>query len=527
MTRRQDAFPPAAWAVRLRRRPAPRRGPGRAGVVACILLGIASPISCVVEEEHSAPELEQAGSRPLDVHAALARVFAGEELLSADSSSPLRALAERGDGAAQAWLAAFERAKEDATLEQKAGLVYLAGEACLGGVADEMRDLVDEVAAAPVPVERPCSLEELFDEGAALQGHAVRSLGRMVRPLCQEINGAANDRALSHLVRWIEADRGHLAGDAADSLLTFAPSVASRVRESLPRSRAWLLESQEIRRMEPYVDEVGGPRPPSASRLQAYGRCDPGEPEPNAVACHGAFHLDLSGDIYIDDTIAMHASYYSGENCEELATRYDAEIVFQNDTWDDGFGFHDACNRAKPFKRAVNALWLLEQSSSSPNEPGDFSGGVINWAYDYIRRKTPEIEGSCGMDGMATATTGRWCDLWPFCDERIELQANFHVQSVPVRAAVILHEARHTGGWDHDGDSCKSCDSRYSYRGANTIQVQWLAQFIRVGRYKTPLMVESALSYANTKLRQTYDDCPEMRISQEGWFVHDPSNCIR
>lgn len=93
-----------------------------------------------------------------------------------------------------------------------------------------------------------------------------------------------------------------------------------------------------------------------------------------------------------------------------------------------------------------------------------------------------------------------------------------------------MHEVRHIAGYDHVADAdCprqESCDSRYSYRGANTISVQWIAQFVRTGRHKTDFMKEDSLSYANHVLGRRYRTCPELLLSPDGYFYSaGPTAC--
>ncbi len=335
--------------------------------------------------------------------------------------------------------------------------------------------------------------------------------------------------ATQYLVNWVNVGKGGIEMTAAEQLLVFQAEQASELRLQVRSDRAKLLEPIELRTMKPFVEDTGPPKP-SATTLERYSECDPGGNY--SSDCEAPFNYDpyRDGYVFIQNAIAFNASFLDEDDCSSLAAKYDNEIDLENGTWDDGFGIHQPCDPTKPFARTVDALWLLENSSSN-NSSGNYSGGVIHWAYDYVKKESPEIEGSCSGDAMAGATSGFWCDIALFfCDERIELMANFHVQSAPVRASTILHEVRHIDGYDHDaGKDCPrggSCDSRYSYRGANTLSIQWLAQFVRMGRYTTPFMKEDVLSFANHVLARRYRTCPDFSLSPQGNFYWTgPSQC--
>ncbi len=486
--------------------------------IVAIFLG-AFLLSCTEPSEPK--ELGSITATLPDIDGALKRIYLGDDTYSdvqRGRTTPLTTLVDNPAGAT-AWLSAYNRTlKEDAG--RRSALLFLAGNACLDALVEPLAAIVEEEQHMEFAAVESCQGEAPPD--IPLAPFAVKAIGEITGKQCAELGSDSQnvDLGISLLANWVKRGHNGVHLKAAEQLLRHQPTHATRLRPELDARRSILLEPLEHRRFEPYVDD-SGPRPPTAETLARYDECDPQREYSSACEPPYDFALDPGrGDTFVQERIASIASQ-GGEDCVASSSRYHYEVGFQYNTWDDGFGVGDSCNPEKPYARAMNAVWLLEQSSFN-NPPGDYSDGVIHWAYDYVKSVTPEIEANCSEGAMATYTGGGWCDLWPWCDERIVLRANFHRVSLPVRAAGLLHEARHAGGYDHDaGDDCPrggSCDSEYSYRGANTISVQWAAQFVRIGRHSTALMRESALTYANHVLHKRYRRCSTFSLNEAGWF---------
>lgn len=117
--------------------------------------------------------------------------------------------------------------------------------------------------------------------------------------------------------------------------------------------------------------------------------------------------------------------------------------------------------------------------------PNDFNyyDTFLKWASAFVHRETFRVNGSC-TDSSALATTRYgatrrrdYTTLWK--------DFYYDVDAVR-RASTLVHEVRHAhgeGNARHSGScpSNSSCDPRWTYKGANTYQMLWLAAY-----YHTP-----------------------------------------
>lgn len=453
-----------------------------------------------------------------------------------DSLAILRA---QPDETLQSWRRLYDEQDPTQDVGHQTSLAFLLGELCLPGSAD----VLSELAAHPLPAEHgdgDCSGSSTLERAETVQTQLFRSLGKVSAKAC-EMGVERELEARRLLADWvIDTSRSprtrQLAGEA---LLEHHPTFAATLRPELSDDEDWMLAPFEERRVEMFVEDT----PPDSPEALASGEpvaasvggdtFSAGAPEPLAAvsaACasrlSAGWPTSSTSDSYIDSLIYWN-SWLGVESCGQLHSRYDSEVIFQNNTWDEGFGWNDPCNATKPMKRAINSFWVIEHASDTMNAPGDYSGGVIHWAWDYIKAKTPEFEGSCSSSAIAATNTNGFC-FWPFCgDERIRLMLPFWDQNVATRAGTLIHEARHAGGYDHNASdsSCPregSCDTSYSYRGANTLQVQWLAQYYRSGNASNYAARSAALGRANHILRRGYATCPNVQLNSAGYFYTVP-----
>lgn len=185
---------------------------------------------------------------------------------------------------------------------------------------------------------------------------------------------------------------------------------------------------------------------------------------------------------------------------------------FDKGDWDDGFGWHDACNIQRPLARTFNAIWCLEYSSPDPsNESYDMP--ILWWGGRYARSHIDELDARCG-DGSAFATTrrGGW-----FVDEWTRLFLDFfYTQGVPERAGTLVHEARHAdAGKSHTNGQ----DPDWAYNGAFRFQIAWLAWFMNQCNNTSPAMKIRARQDANNRLATRFAADPGFRIDANGFAV--------
>lgn len=494
----------------------------------------------VVAVESSVSELDiQEGLNALELGDETAIVYA-EGLESA-----LLRLREEPSDTLATWRGVYDQHLAVEDFDVRFSLIYMLSDLCL----TEATDTLIELAAQPVPERSEhsgCSDMTPHTMADRAQELSIGALGRVTGASCGELpdrDQYLSERGRDTLGTWVldaslSKRMRQLAGEA---LLEDHEELAAQLRAQLVADDEWMLTPYEERRVEMVVDntpptqplqaKVGKAGPVTSGPSDSLAVAQSNEPLYISASCaatvNAGWNTNATGDDFVASNISWGA-WLGSETCGELHSRYDSEVVFQNNTWDEGFGWNTPCDDRKPMKRAVNGLWVLENASTSPNAHGDFSGGVINWAYDYIKHKTPEFEGSCGVGNIAATTyTNDWC-FWPFCgDERIELHLPMWAQNVAVRAGLLVHEARHAGGYSHNASaaSCPaggSCDSAYSYRGANTLEVQWLAQYFRANNASNAAMRLAARSRANNVLRNSYAQCPNVQLDSNGWFYSVP-----
>lgn len=214
----------------------------------------------------------------------------------------------------------------------------------------------------------------------------------------------------------------------------------------------------------------------------------------------------------------------------DMWSRYD----FDKGDWDSGFGYHDACNNAKPLKRTFNALQVLAYSVTPNPHCNSNVSNIGEWAYCWAGNQIDELDGRCGSGNASSGSRARtqfgpiidnWTRLyWPF----------FYGESVVQRAGTIFHEARHAHGWCNHGGSCprgSSCDKSWndgcfgvgsgSGAGANTYQVLWLNWFATTARsgWINSTIRANAVAEANSILSRAYQNDPCFRMNSSGFFI--------
>ena len=172
--------------------------------------------------------------------------------------------------------------------------------------------------------------------------------------------------------------------------------------------------------------------------------------------------------------------YLSNKSCNKGINYYWKKFGFPKKYWDEGFGFHDACNWKKPLSRMFNALFVL-QYAYYPRAKNwdDLSGPSVKWAYPYVARGLNRLDDTlagCYKSSSkknVIATTQRhwyqdeWIKFWlPF----------FYTRNMVERAATIFHEVRHwRGNLSHNCG--KSKDKHYPSKQPYALQVDYLITY--------------------------------------------------
>ena len=84
---------------------------------------------------------------------------------------------------------------------------------------------------------------------------------------------------------------------------------------------------------------------------------------------------------------------------------------FQNDFWDDGFGYEDPCNRNLPLNRTMNALWVLCYSADDYNNDA-YSNNCLHWARRYTWNQIDSLRSRCGDGTLIGEASGSNVDLF-------------------------------------------------------------------------------------------------------------------
>ena len=184
---------------------------------------------------------------------------------------------------------------------------------------------------------------------------------------------------------------------------------------------------------------------------------------------------------------------------------------FQNNYWDDGFGYEDPCNRNLPLNRTMNALWVLCYSADDYNND-EYSNNCLHWARRYTWNQIDTLRSLCGDGTLIGQASGSNVDLF----------LGFWYQYNTVsRAAILLHEARHIGGKSHDaqfpagsvyGAGEDGADSTWGYEGAWMYETLYLWWFFADGRRTTQALRDRARQEGNVNIDNAFATHPGFNI---------------
>jgi hypothetical protein len=184
---------------------------------------------------------------------------------------------------------------------------------------------------------------------------------------------------------------------------------------------------------------------------------------------------------------------------------------FQNDFWDDGFGYEDPCNRNLPLNRTMNALWVLCYSADDYNNDA-YSNNCLHWARRYTWNQIDSLRSRCGDGTLIGEASGSNVDLF---------LGFWYEYNAVSRAAILLHEARHIGGRSHDadfpagsvyGEGESGADSTWGYEGAWMYETLYLWWFFADGRRTTQALRDRARVEGNVNIDNAFATHPGFSI---------------
>jgi hypothetical protein len=212
------------------------------------------------------------------------------------------------------------------------------------------------------------------------------------------------------------------------------------------------------------------------------------------------------------DNLTSGDDLYGARTCwQEFVNWAWQAYGFQNNYWDDGFGYEDPCNRDLPLNRTMNALWVLCYSAEDYNND-EYSNNCLHWARRYTWNQIDSLRSRCG-DGSLIGEAG---------GSNVDLFLGFWYEYNAVsRAAILLHEARHLGGKSHNaqfpagsvyGEGEDGADSTWDYEGAWMYETLYLWWFYADGRRTTQALRDRARQEGNVNIDNAFATHPGFSI---------------
>ncbi len=216
----------------------------------------------------------------------------------------------------------------------------------------------------------------------------------------------------------------------------------------------------------------------------------------------------------VPDKNASGDNFYGAFICQQQYIDYFWEVYGFNGNkgyWDDGFGWHDACNTNKPLARTFNACYLLTYSASDYlNDSYDAPQNILQWGRRYVRESIDELRSFCGDGGAVASFSGGTAELY---------LSFWYDYSVVERAAILVHEARHEAK-GHNATfpsgsvfgSSDDADSNWDYQGAWTFEAGYLWWFYAAGARTTSASRERARQAGNVIIDNAFATHPGFNI---------------
>ncbi|MFC1564246.1 hypothetical protein ACFL6G_04880 [candidate division KSB1 bacterium] len=216
----------------------------------------------------------------------------------------------------------------------------------------------------------------------------------------------------------------------------------------------------------------------------------------------------------VPDKNASGDNFYGPFICQQQYIDYFWAVYGFNGNknyWDDGFGWHDACNTNKPLARTFNACYLLTYSADDyGNDSYDAPQNILQWGRRYVRESFDELRSFCGDEDTVASFSGGTTELY---------LSFWYEYSVVERAAILLHEARHeakshnaTFPVDSVFGTTANADSNWDYQGAWTFEAGYLWWFYAAGSRTTSASRERARQAGNVIIDNAFATHPGFNI---------------
>ena len=183
---------------------------------------------------------------------------------------------------------------------------------------------------------------------------------------------------------------------------------------------------------------------------------------------NGAKYYSCSGhgQYYSNRVIEDHYSGISS-SCVDMWVKHAKKFGMRSSDWKKGWGFN-SCTEISPLKRVLKSLELIHISKNSNLS----SRKIINYMYSRAARYTKKIKPKCSYNSSQAA-------VGSFRGGTMKLYSVGIRSDLIYLTSIITHEARHRikghDGGNNAGDCTwgGSCDSKYSYYGANAYELAY------------------------------------------------------
>jgi len=208
--------------------------------------------------------------------------------------------------------------------------------------------------------------------------------------------------------------------------------------------------------------------------------------------------------------------YQSKFKCSQWkVSKYWKDFGMEKSYWDDGMGYDDPCNVNKPLGRIMVSLEAIRIGKNSAFGPKN----MLNFAYQYQKGAIKHLRVECGDPDTNAYHSGAGVlhylqGYHGNGNVYFNWTGVYGGKSVVRRSGIILHESRHRAKF-HNTTKCPSggsCDSHWSYNGANTYQILWLWWFGRHGKNTTESMKNDALRDARWRHDNRFTTNPGKNI---------------
>lgn len=205
-------------------------------------------------------------------------------------------------------------------------------------------------------------------------------------------------------------------------------------------------------------------------------------------------------------------------SCGTLIDKHWGSFGMEKKYWDDGWGFHNACNTNTPLNRTFRALELL-RISKNPS----FSNSIaLNYAYGHSKSWIHHLRVRCAKNKDDSARASHNGGAWEWIggdngSGTVYLYQNIFGSSIVSLATTLVHEARHKKKGHNGGKGCPrkaSCDTTYGYSGSNAYQLLYGWWYGVSSRNSTRFTRQMGLDNARSVQDRAFNTRPGFNIAR-------------